>query len=299
MPPPCLKSPAVPEASAPLNARPLALVGAGRMGVALLKGWQAADPAREKRLLDPAPSQAVEALAAASASVVLSTAPSPDLFASVSTLILAVKPQVMGDVLQALPRPAADTLVLSVAAGLPLAFYESHFGVGRPIIRAMPNTPAAIGQGITALVANGAAGQGRDAGPYRAEATALLSAVGQVVWLDAEAQMDGVTAVSGSGPAYVFHFIEALAAAAEAEGLAPELAMALARQTVTGAGALAGASAEPPAALREAVTSPGGTTAAGLDVLMGRARPDAPSLTALVTETVAAAAQRSRALGKG
>ena len=190
---------------------------------------------------------------------------------------------------EALPRVASlgggGTLVVSVAAGTPLRLFEAAFGAGTPVVRAMPNTPAAVGQGITALAANAAAGT-----EGLATAEALLSAVGRVVRLAEEAQMDAVTGVSGSGPAYVFHLVEALARAGEDAGLAPDLAMALARQTVAGAGALLAASEESAEQLRVNVTSPQGTTAAGLEVLMAEL-PD------LMRRTVAAAAARSRELG--
>jgi pyrroline-5-carboxylate reductase len=180
--------------------------------------------------------------------------------------------------------------MISVAAGTPLARFEDAFGAGTPIVRAMPNTPAAVGGGITAIVGNAAA-----TAAHLDLAEELLSAVGQVVRLDSEDQMDAVTAVSGSGPAYVFHMIEALAAAGQAEGLAPDLALQLARATVAGAGALADASGEDPAQLRRNVTSPNGTTQAGLEVLMdGQA-----GLPPLMRRTVAAAAARSRELRDG
>ena len=190
---------------------------------------------------------------------------------------------------EALPRLAAlgngDTLFVSIAAGTPIRSFEAALGARTPIVRAMPNTPAAVGRGITALVANAHAGA-------RDLAEALMRAVGQTVRLDDEAQMDAVTAVSGSGPAYVFLMIEALAAAGEAEGLSPELALALARATVAGAGALAESNDRAPTALRVDVTSPGGTTAAALAVLME----EGTGLPALVRRGVAAAAARSREL---
>ena len=182
------------------------------------------------------------------------------------------------------------TLFVSVAAGTPIAAYEEALGAGSPVIRAMPNTPAAVGRGITAIIGNG---QASDAHLDMAEG--LLSAVGQVVRLDSEAQMDAVTGVSGSGPAYVFHMIECLAAAGEAQGLAPELAMQLAKATVAGAGALAEAAEETPAQLRVNVTSPNGTTQAGLEVLMD----ENTGLGPLVERTVTAATQRSRDLANG
>jgi pyrroline-5-carboxylate reductase len=179
------------------------------------------------------------------------------------------------------------TVFVSIAAGTPISAFEAALGERTPIVRAMPNTPAAIGRGVTALVGNALAGESA-----LALAETLMRAVGETVRLDDEAQMDAVTAVSGSGPAYVFLLIEALAAAGEAEGLSPELALTLARATVAGAGALAEASGKPPSQLRTEVTSPGGTTAAALEVLMAE---DA-GIPAQIRRGVAAAAARSRTL---
>jgi pyrroline-5-carboxylate reductase len=205
-------------------------------------------------------------------------------------VLIAVKPQMMG---AALPQLAAlgggGTLFLTVAAGTTIATYEAVLGAATPIVRAMPNTPAAIGRGITAITGNGQATEA-----HLALAEALLSAVGQVVRIGGEHQMDAVTAVSGSGPAYVFHLIETLAAAGVAEGLPTALAMQLAKATVAGAGALAEAAEEDPAQLRINVTSPGGTTAAALKVLMDEGR----GFPALLKEAVHAAAERGRELGK-
>lgn len=261
-----------------IGARGLVLLGCGKMGSAMLAGWlERGLPPAAVHVIDPAPSDWLKASGVALAG---------DLPPDPAVLLVAVKPQMMAE---ALPRVAplggGRTLVVSVAAGTPLARFEDAFGPGTPVVRAMPNTPAAVGQGITALAANDAAGA-----EGLATAEALLSAVGRVVRLADEAQMDAVTGVSGSGPAYVFHMVEALAAAGEAEGLAPDLAMALARQTVAGAGALLAGSEESAAQLRVNVTSPQGTTAAGLDVLM-------EELPELMRRTVAAAAARSRELG--
>lgn len=265
---------------AQLNERGLLLVGCGRMGGALLRGWldRGLAPAAV-RVMDPAAPRWLAERGIATQGA---------LPAAPAVIVLAVKPQMMG---AALPQVAgaaqAGALILSVAAGVTIAAYERAFPAA-PIVRAMPNTPAAIGQAITAIVGNARAGQAE-----MALAEALMGAVGQVVRLTDEAQMDAVTALSGSGPAYVFHLIEALAAAGEAEGLPAPLALALARATVAGAGALAMRDGTDPAALREAVTSPGGTTAAGLAHLM-----DADSgLVPLIGRTVAAAAARGRELG--
>ena len=204
--------------------------------------------------------------------------------------VIAVKPQMMAEALpQATRFGGGGTLVVSVAAGTKMTAYEAAFGPGTPVVRTMPNTPAAIGRGITAICGNGAA-----TAAHLALAESLLSAVGQVVRLEGEQQMDAVTAVSGSGPAYVFHLIETLAAAGVAEGLPPDMAMKLAKATVAGAGALAEEAAEDPAQLRVNVTSPGGTTAAALSVLMDETR----GFPALLKEAVHKAAERGRELGK-
>jgi pyrroline-5-carboxylate reductase len=206
-------------------------------------------------------------------------------------VLVAVKPQMMGAALPALSAMGGGgTMFVSVAAGTPIAAYEKVLGSDTPIVRAMPNTPAAIGRGITALIGNGAASR-EDV----ALAEALLGAVGQTVRLEREAQMDAVTGVSGSGPAYVFHLIETLAAAGQTQGLEADLAMRLAKATVAGAGALAEAAAEDPAQLRINVTSPNGTTQAALEVLMDKER----GFPALMARAVAAAAGRSKELSRG
>ena len=214
-----------------------------------------------------------------------------DLPASPAIVIIAVKPQMMGD---ALPQIAAlgggATLAISIAAGTPIATFEEILGAETPIVRAMPNTPAAIGRGITAIIGNGKATE-----DHLILTEALLLSVGEVVRLDREDQMDAVTAVSGSGPAYVFHLIEALAAAGEAEGLSADLAMQLAIATVGGAGELAEDSDESPTQLRVNVTSPNGTTQAALEVLMDEESGFPP----LLRRAVAAAAARSKELSRG
>lgn len=260
----------------------LVLLGCGKMGSALLEGWMAKGvPASSVWVIEPRPSDWLKGLDGLHLNEALP--PSP------AVVVIAVKPQMMGE---ALPRIAAmgggGSLYLSIAAGTPLARFEELFGKASPIVRAMPNTPAAIGHGITALIGNGAAGASD-----MDLADALMAAVGETVRLDNEAQMDAVTALSGSGPAYVFHMIEAMTAAGEAEGLAHDLALQLATATVAGAGALAQASSEGPDQLRVNVTSPGGTTAAGLNILMNEEH----GLPKLIRETVAAAAARSRELG--
>lgn len=267
-----------------LAGRGLLLLGCGRMGTAMLEGWLAGGlPPALATVIEPAPQPALAARAAQG--LRLNAAPP----ARPAVVVLAVKPQVME---AALPRVTelggGGTLVLSIAAGTTIARLEAAFGPGTPVVRAMPNTPAAIGRGITALVGNAACGA---ADLDLAEA--LLAVLGETVRLGAEAEIDAVTAVSGSGPAYVFLLIECLAAAGEAEGLAPDLALRLARATVAGAGALALVTGEPPARLRENVTSPGGTTAAALLHLTDPAL----GLPPLLRRAVAAAARRSRELG--
>lgn len=258
----------------------LVLLGCGKMGSAMLEGWLADGLAPTSVWVqDPFPSDWV------SASGVHVNAPLP---AKPALVLVAVKPQMMTEALPVLQTMGNGTTVfLSVAAGISISHYEQTLGADTPIIRAMPNTPAAIGRGITAIVGNA-----KTTAAHMGLADALLSAVGQVVRLDAEDQMDAVTGLSGSGPAYVFHMIETMAAAGEAQGLGADLAMALAKATVAGAGALAEAANDSPAQLRINVTSPNGTTQAGLEVLM-----DATTgLPALMDRTVAAAADRSRAL---
>ena len=260
--------------------RGLVMLGCGKMGSAMLEGWLNRDlPPSSVHVLDPNPT---DWLRAQGVSV------NGDLPASPAVVLLAVKPQLMAEALPGVARfGGGGTLFLSVAAGTPIATFEAALGAETRIVRAMPNTPAAIGKGITAIVGNAAATL-----EDLAMAEALLSAVGQVVRLEQEEQIDAVTGVSGSGPAYVFYMIDALAAAGVAEGLAPELAMALAKATVAGAGALATSAGETPEQLRVNVTSPNGTTQAGLEVLMDEAAGLAP----LMRRTVAAAAGRSREL---
>ncbi|SFD52804.1 pyrroline-5-carboxylate reductase [Roseivivax sediminis] len=262
--------------------RGLLLLGCGRMGSAMLEGWLSRGlPAEAVWALDPHPSDWLQAQ-----DVHLDG----DLPVDPAIALVAVKPQMMRDALPTLTTLAGGrTLFVSVAAGISIATFEALLGRQTPIVRAMPNTPAAIGRGITALVGNDQTTE-----MHMQQAELLLSAVGETVRLDTEDQMDAVTGTSGSGPAYVFHMIEALAAAAEAEGLPSELALRLARATVAGAGALAQETGTDPAELRRNVTSPNGTTQAGLDVLMD----EETGLRRLMHDTVAAAARRSRELGR-
>jgi len=260
--------------------RGLVMLGCGKMGQAMLKGWlEAGLPAGAVWVLDPKPSDWVTARG---------INVNAGLPADPAVAIVAVKPQVMDAALgQLAPLGGGGTLVISVAAGTSISLFEEVLGKATRVIRAMPNTPAAVGRGITAIVGNDAAG---DADADIAEA--LLSAVGQVVRLSDEGQIDAVTGVSGSGPAYIFYMIETLAAAGRAEGLPEGMAMQLAKATVAGAGALAEAAEDSPAQLRRNVTSPNGTTQAGLEVLMDEAKGLAP----LMRATVGAAANRAREL---
>jgi len=263
----------------------LLLVGCGQMGGALLRGWRARHLAERHVVVEPGPGAAAFANQPDVIAVAAADQLPPDL--KPDAIVFAVKPQLMGEVLPAYRRFAGGgTLFLSIAAGKTLGFFARQLGAAAPVVRAMPNTPAAIGRGIAVACASRAV-----AAAQRALAERLLGAVGEVGWVDDEALIDAVTAVSGSGPAYVFLLIECLAKAGVAAGLPAELAMRLARATVAGSGELARRSAEPAARLRDSVTSPGGTTRAALDVLMA---PD--GLESLLTRAVLAAARRSREL---
>ncbi len=268
-----------------VHSRGLVLLGCGKMGSAMLAGWLHSGLAPSSvTVIDPKPSDWLAALEGDGLRLNAALPQTPAI------VLVAVKPQMMAE---ALPTLAAlgggETLFLSIAAGTPIATFEKMLGEATPIVRAMPNTPAAISKGITAITGNAKATE-----DHLRLAEALLSAVGQVVRLDGEHQMDAVTAVSGSGPAYVFHLIETLAAAGEAEGLPAALSLKLARATVAGAGALAEEAEEDPAQLRVNVTSPGGTTAAALQVLMD----DETGFPTLLRRAVHAAAERGRELGK-
>jgi pyrroline-5-carboxylate reductase len=265
---------------------PLLLVGAGKMGSALIAGLIAKGlDAKRVIVQDPAPPAEAKALLdshgiAAEAS--LSRLPSPP-----AVLLLAVKPQIMDDVLPPLSGAVGpETLVLSIAAGRTLASLERHLPPATAVVRAMPNTPASVGRGITALVANA-----HVTSVQKALAESLMAAVGETAWLGDESLMDAVTAVSGSGPAYVFLLAECLTEAGLVAGLDRPLAERLARATISGSGSMLAASPLPAATLRENVTSPGGTTAAALAVLMGD-----KGLQKIVTYAVCAAARRSREL---
>ncbi|MDQ2066799.1 pyrroline-5-carboxylate reductase [Xinfangfangia sp. CPCC 101601] len=260
----------------------LVLLGCGKMGSALLAGWlKAGLPAASVWVIEPHPS---DWLQASGVHLNAGVPPAP------AVALLAVKPQMMGDALPALQALGnGSTLFISIAAGTSIATFEAVLGAQTPIVRSMPNTPAMVGRGITAIIGNANTGAAD-----LSLARELMAAVGQVVELQSEDQIDSVTAVSGSGPAYVFHLIEAMADAGVALGLTPEVAMQLARATVSGAGELAHQSHDSAAQLRINVTSPGGTTAAALGVLMDAASGFPP----LLKRAAQAASDRGKELGK-
>jgi pyrroline-5-carboxylate reductase len=261
----------------------LVLVGAGKMGGALLDGWLrlGLDP-KNVAVLEPQPAAELAALAQRG----LKLNPDPKTLSDATAVVIAVKPQVAAQAVPALaPLMSPSTVVISIMAGRTLQFLAAALKRPGALIRAMPNTPAAIGRGITVAVPRNASAA------QRALADGLLSATGAVEWVVDEALMDAVTAVSGSGPAYVFLLAEALAKAGVAAGLPAPLAAKLARETVAGSGELLHRSPLDAAVLRENVTSPGGTTAAALAVLMGE-----NGLNALMTRAIAAATTRSREL---
>jgi pyrroline-5-carboxylate reductase len=261
---------------------PILLVGCGRMGSAMLSGW------RERGLaasvaVDPAPSAA--AFAGTDMTVVTGPGAIPAGFAP-AAVVLAVKPQNAAATLPAYARFASNTVYLSIMAGRTTAGIAALLGPSAAIVRAMPNTPAAVRQGVTVACPNAGVSP-----QQKALCDRLLQAIGKVAWIDDEALLDPVTAVSGSGPAYVFLLAELMEQAAIEQGIPPDLARLLARQTVSGSGALLAASPEDAAALRVAVTSPGGTTAEALSVLMN---PDAWPIA--MSQAIAAATRRSREL---
>jgi pyrroline-5-carboxylate reductase len=278
----------------PAASRELWLVGAGRMGSALLGGWIKSglvSQAAPARVIEPAPPMSLAALEAGGLVVKVAPPFSPD--ETEKLMVLAVKPQTLDAALAGLrPLVGKGTALLSIVAGRTIASIAKGLGASAPtpaVIRSMPNTPAAIGEGITAAFASETADSA-----LRALAGALLAAVGEVVWLDREDLLDAVTAVSGSGPAYVFNLVEALADAGAAIGLTRADAERLARSTIIGSAALLNSSTESPAALRQAVTSPGGTTEAALKILLGE-----KGLSSLMLRAVEAALARAKELGKG
>ncbi|ANK82736.1 MAG: pyrroline-5-carboxylate reductase [Rhizobiales bacterium NRL2] len=263
------------------------LVGCGKMGGAMLDGWLARGTDPETVVIVEPAEAAQTALKAKGVTVVSSADDVPDGFAP-DCVILAVKPQMMADVAPAYARfRSPATQFLSIAAGTTIGFFEGALGGDAAIVRTMPNTPAAVGKGMIVACPNPNVTEA-----MKTRAGELLAAVGEVAWVEDEGQMDAVTAVSGSGPAYVFHMIECLAAAGEAAGLPAELSARLALQTVYGAGCLARDADDGPAQLRVNVTSPGGTTEAALKVLMAEG-----GLKPLMEKAVLAARDRGRELG--
>jgi pyrroline-5-carboxylate reductase len=261
----------------------IVVVGAGKMGGTLLEGWLrfGLDP-KAVAVLEPQPAPQIAALEQRGVRI----NPNIGTLTDIDAFVVAVKPQIAGEALPPLATMIGpSTVVVSIMAGRTLRSILSALKRPCAVVRAMPNTPAAIGRGITVAVA-----QNADA-VQRNLAHRLLSATGTVEWVDDEALMDAVTAVSGSGPAYVFLLAEALAEAGVAAGLPPSLAAKLARETVAGSGELLHRETRDAATLRENVTSPGGTTAAALEVLMGK-----NGLEALMKTAVAAATRRSREL---
>jgi pyrroline-5-carboxylate reductase len=262
----------------------IVLAGAGKMGGAMLSGWLAQGlDAKRVAVIEPHPSAEIGALVTKGVRL----NPTPKEIGAVATLVVALKPQMFREAGPMLKLYAgSSTLVVSIMAGTAIASITE--ACGGSVVRAMPNTPAAIGRGITVAVA------ANNVSPsQRAIADALLRATGSVEWVDDENLMDAVTAVSGSGPAYIFLLAEELARAGVEAGLPQELATRLARETVAGSGELLHRSELASATLRENVTSPGGTTAAALEVLMG---PD--GMQSLLTRAVAAATKRSKELAK-
>lgn len=255
---------------------PVWLVGAGNMGGAMLRGWLAAgrDPATIT-VIDPAAANLPEGVLALAA-------PPPD-GAAPAVLVLAVKPQLLDAVALALaPVMAAETLLVSILAGVEIASLRRRFSKPAGVVRAMPNLPAAIGRGVTALHGEGLTDRAAAIGQ------SLVAPLGAVEWLEAEAQFDAVTALSGCGPAFLFRFIDAMARAGEALGLPPEQAARLALATVEGSAIMAAEADASPAMLADQVASPGGATREGLNML-----DEADAIGALLARTLAAAARRS------
>ena len=261
----------------------LVLVGAGKMGSAMLEGWLARGlNAKRLVVIEPQPVKAIKALARRGLTLNPKGKAKP-----AGAIVIAVKPQIAPEAVPPLKEHVGKgTLVLSIMAGRTLAFLQNALPPETAIVRAMPNTPAAIGRGITVAVANG-----KVSARQRKLASDLLAAIGKVEWVTDETLMDAVTAVSGSGPAYIFLLAEAMTKAGIAAGLPAPLAALLARETVAGSGELLRRSDLDAATLRQNVTSPGGTTAAALEVLMGPG-----GFNELLTKAIAAATRRGREL---
>ncbi|NTF08070.1 pyrroline-5-carboxylate reductase [Agrobacterium rubi] len=267
-----------------LTSGPLVLIGAGNMGGALLSGWLKKGVTGSSIIvIDPGPSDAMKSVIAEAGATHVTEAPK-DTIAGI--LFLAIKPQLMDVVLPSLRSLVGpQTVVVSIAAGTTLSGIEAHLGKNASI-RAMPNTPAMVGRGVTGAYANTSVNE-----PQRALVETLLKVSGPVEWVATEADIDAVTAVSGSGPAYVFYLVECMAEAGRKLGLPADLAMRLARETVAGAGELLHQSPEEASRLRKNVTSPGGTTAAALSVLMAD-----DGMQPLFDKAIAAAQKRANEL---
>ena len=269
----------------PLDGR-LVLIGAGKMGTAMLQGWLDAGIGADRvTIFDPSPPPETMALIKEHS---ISHNPEVGSVDAVEAILVAVKPQVVDEVLPAMADLArGKPLVVSVVAGKTIAAFRQHFGEDIPVIRTIPNTPAAVGRGITAMAASDGVS------PQQSElATALLASLGEVVTVPEEAMIDACTAISGSGPAYIFYMTECMTAAAQELGLPPDIAEQLARATVAGAGELMRATGTPASVLRENVTSPNGTTYAALQVLMA----DSDGMKQLMARATAQAEKRSREL---
>lgn len=269
--------------SSPLAGATVALIGAGNMGLAMLEGWAAEGLAGDRvAIVEPNPSERLRALSAEKG-FLLSAA--PDAGAARDAVILAIKPQMLeAGAASAAPFVGPGSVVVSILAGKRISDIAARLPAARSVVRAMPNTPAAIGRGMT-----GAFASPETSAAQRDLAHALLAAAGAVEWVETELLIDSVTAVSGSGPAYVFYLVECLAAAGVEAGLPEALAGRLARATIEGAGELLHRQQDVGAeTLRERVTSPGGTTAAALSVLMAE-----DGLAPLMARAVAAAKKRA------
>lgn len=263
---------------------PIVLIGAGNMGGAMLSGWlKSGVKGADLLVIDPGPPPAMAKLIADNGVTHATSAPEG---VEAAVIFIAVKPQVMETVLPPLkPLVGPGTVIVSVAAGKTLAFIENHLGAAATV-RAMPNTPAMIGRGVTGAFANARVSEAQ-----RGQVHDLLKVSGPVEWVETEGDIDAVTAVSGSGPAYVFYLVECMAEAGRKAGLKADLAMRLARETVAGAGELLHQSPDDASRLRQNVTSPGGTTAAALAVLMAD-----DGMQPLFDKAIAAARQRAEEL---
>jgi pyrroline-5-carboxylate reductase len=268
----------------PLN---IALIGCGKMGGALVDGWLQSGIAQHIQIIDPEEPSSI--IASASEDKISWSKSANNIKGQPDVCVIAVKPQIINEVCDNLKDTlSSETQIISIAAGTKISLFEEYFGNEHPITRVMPNTPASIGKGISVLVSNNQTSQAK-----KNIATSMMEAVGSTEWIDDESLIDAVTAVSGSGPAYIFLLIETLAKAGEKAGLSADMAIKLARKTVTGSAALAEAYPDISAdTLRENVTSPGGTTEAALKILMGK-----NGLQELMDKAVEAATNRGKELG--